>query len=104
MAQIANGASRPSAAPGVPDPRRTPGTLAIDLRTNVTTVVGYLELMSDETHPTPAAERLRWIATIERRLEVMRQLNEEVAGILAVLRDVTADQAVPPPVSGAPEG
>lgn len=104
MAQMVDGVSRPLAEPGAPDADRTPGTLAVDLRSNMTTVVGYLELMSDEAHPTPADERLRWISTIERRLEVMRELNEEIAGILGVLRGVIADQAGPPPVSGAPEG
>ena len=103
MAQTVDRVSRPLVKPGAPGSQRTPGTLAIDLRSNVTTVVGYLELMSDRAHPTPDAERLRWIATIERRLEVMRELNEEVAILLAELRGVIADQAGPRPVSGALE-
>jgi hypothetical protein len=70
---------------------RDVGELAIEMRTAVTPVIGYLELISDERRELSPDRHLHWIATIERRLEVMQELNDQIARICAVLRESVND-------------
>src|SRR4051812_23004179 len=57
-------------APGATkDVPRDVGDLATEMRRMVTLVIGYLELISDEGVDVPSNRHLKWIDTIERRLE-----------------------------------
>jgi hypothetical protein len=95
-----------------PDVSRAVAGLAVEIRGAVTPVIGYLELISEEANaispggdPASADRHLRWIATIERRLETMRELNDQVSRVCAVLRDTVNDRAAAPrPAPGAREG
>jgi hypothetical protein len=79
--------------------------LAVEIRGAVTPVIGYLELISEEGDPASAERHLHWIATIERRMEAMRELNDQVLRVCTVLRDTVNDRAaMPRPGSEAPEG
>jgi hypothetical protein len=107
MAKLANGvaaspttgtAAANGAAPDV-------GDLAVEMRGAVTPVIGYLELMSEEGHTVPPDQHLRWIATIERRLATMQELNDQIARICGVLRDSVNDrEAATRRAPEAPEG
>jgi hypothetical protein len=82
-------------APGngsLPDVGREVGDLAVEMRGTVTPVIGYLELISQEGYAAPADSHLRWIETIERRLEAMRELNDQISSICGVLRDCVNDR------------
>jgi hypothetical protein len=74
------------------------GDLAVEMRSMVTPVIGYLELISDEGEPLSPDRHLKWIATIEQRLEAIQELNEQIARTCAVLRDSVDDRgaAMPP--------
>jgi hypothetical protein len=73
--------------PGAANAARELANLATELRGTMTPVVGYLELISDEHHSVPSEQHLRWIATVERRLEAMRELSDQVTRICEVLRE-----------------
>jgi hypothetical protein len=93
-----------------PEMNRAIAGLAVQIRGTVTPVIGYLELISEEAEAVAdrpdaaSAERqLEWIATIERRLEAMRELNDQVSRMCAVLRESVSDRpAAPPPGPEAP--
>jgi hypothetical protein len=70
----------------VPHSARDPGELAIELRTSVTPVIGYLELLA-EAGVHLAEEELRWIATIERRLCAIAELSDELLAMCVRARD-----------------
>jgi hypothetical protein len=72
--------ARPGARPHV-------GDLAVEMRGMVTPVIGYLELISDEGGSLSRDQHLEWIDTIERRLEAIRELNDQIARTCAVLRE-----------------
>jgi hypothetical protein len=92
------------------DVNREVAGLAVEIRGTVTPVIGYLELISEEgdavaDRPDAAsAERqLEWIATIERRLEAMRELNDQISRVCAILRNSVSDRpAARPPEPEAP--
>jgi hypothetical protein len=110
MPKLADHGASPRVAD--PDAVRAIAGLAVEIRGTVTPVIGYLELISEDASApeygldSASAERqLQWIATIERRLEAMQQLNDQVSRICAVLRDQVNDRAeARPPAPGAPEG
>jgi len=70
---------------------RTVGELAEAMRGTVTPVIGYLELISQEGHAAPTDRHLRWITTIERRLDAMRELNDQISRVCDVLRDSVSE-------------
>jgi len=74
-----------------PDVGRTVADLAEEMRGTVTPVIGYLELISLEGHAPPTDRHLHWIATIERRLEAMRELNDQISRVCDVLRESASD-------------
>ena len=70
----------------VTDTARDPAELAIELRTSVTPVIGYLELLAGGG-VVLAEEQLRWITTIERRLGAIAELSDELLDMCARVRD-----------------
>lgn len=93
-------APAPDATPDVP---RDVADLAVQMRGVVTPVIGYLELISDEGEAASADRHLQWIATIERRLEAVQELNDQIARTCAVLREsVDGRAAEMPPGPEAP--
>jgi hypothetical protein len=88
----------------VSEPGRDVGDLAVEMRSMVTPVIGYLELISQDGRPISADQHLRWIDTIEKRLEAIGELNNQIARTCAVLRESVNDsQAAPPRGPEAPE-
>lgn len=92
---MANGTA--SAPRDASQPTHDVGDLAVEMRTMVTPVIGYLELMSQEDEPMSADQRLSWIETIEKRLEAIQELNGQIARTCAVLRDAVSESAAAPP-------
>jgi hypothetical protein len=79
------------------------GDLAVEMRSMVTPVIGYLELISQEGEPISSDRHLRWISTIESRLEAIQELNDQIARTCAVLREsVNESEAAPPRGPEAP--
>jgi hypothetical protein len=85
--------------------------LAVEIRGTVTPVIGYLELIAEEAHavaerPDAASpeRQLEWVATIERRLEAMRELNDQISRVCAVLRESISDRAAARPPSPEARG
>ena len=70
------------------EPKADVGDLAVEMRSVVTPVIGYLELISQEDEPMSADRHLRWIETIEKRLEAIQELNDQIARTCAILREV----------------
>jgi hypothetical protein len=88
-----------------PDPTPDVGDLAVEMRSRVTPVIGYLELISQEQRPISADHHLRWIETIERRLEAVQELNDQIARTCMVLREsINENEAAPRRGPEAPEG
>jgi hypothetical protein len=88
-----------------PEPKHDVGKLAVEMRTVVTPVIGYLELISQEDEPMSADRHLRWIDTIEKRLEAIQELNDQIARTCAVLREsVNESEAAGRRGPEAPEG
>ena len=80
------------------DARQDMVDLAAEMRGMVTPVIGYLELISQDAEAASPDRHLQWIDTIERRLEAMQELNDQIARTCAVLREsVGGRQAAPPP-------
>lgn len=80
--------------------------LAERMRSTVTPVVGYLELFSQDVGGVPAERRLDWIATIQRRLDAVRDTSDQISKVCDVLRDSIndrSDQASTPRAPEAPE-
>ncbi|HEX6117270.1 MAG TPA: hypothetical protein VFY99_09225 [Solirubrobacterales bacterium] len=73
-----------------PIPARDPAALATELRTSVTPVVGYLELLAESDGARIPEEQLRWIETIERRLGSIGELREELLAYCSSLRAVNS--------------
>jgi hypothetical protein len=86
LASSARNGSRPDVGPAV-------GDLAERMRGTVTPVIGYLELIAQEGHAAPTGRHLDWITTIERRLEAMRELNDQISRVCDVLRQSVSDRA-----------
>jgi hypothetical protein len=86
-----------------PPPGRDAGDLAVEMRSMVTPVIGYLELISQDGEPMSADRHLPWIDTIERRLEAIQELNDQIARTCAILREsVNGREAGPPRAPEAP--
>jgi hypothetical protein len=77
--------------------RHDVGDLAVEMRSMVTPVIGYLELISQDGEPMSADRHLRWIDTIEKRLEAMKELNDQIARTCAILRESVSDRGAAPP-------
>jgi hypothetical protein len=60
--------------------------LAAELRGEVAPVIGYLELIADDGTEALSQQQLQWVATIERRLESLRALSDELTTACAELR------------------
>lgn len=75
--------------------------MAERMRSTVTPVVGYLELISQEGDALSPQRHLEWITTIERRLEALRETSDQVSRICDVLRESMDDP--PASKSRAPE-
>jgi hypothetical protein len=87
------------------EPKSDVGDLAVEMRTVVTPVIGYLELISQEEAPISSDRHLSWIDTIEKRLEAIQELNDQIARTCAVLRQsVSESEAASPRAPEAPEG
>jgi signal transduction histidine kinase len=52
--------------------------LAEELRTALTPVLGYLDLMLDADFEHGSAQQLQWIGSVERQLHSLRSLSEEL--------------------------
>jgi signal transduction histidine kinase len=52
--------------------------LAEELRTAITPVLGYLDLMLDLDFERGTTQRLQWIDSVERQLHSLRNLSEEL--------------------------
>jgi hypothetical protein len=88
-----------------PEPKHDVRNLAVEMRTVVTPVIGYLELISQEDEPMSADRHLRWIDTIEKRLGAIQELNDQIARTCAVLREsVIESEAAGRRGPEAPEG
>jgi signal transduction histidine kinase len=102
MAKLAQQPAPPQPNGAAPDLRAAPapkhgvGNLAVEMRTVVTPVIGYLELIAQEDEPMSADRHLRWIDTIEKRLEAMQELNDQIARTCAVLRDAVNESEAAP--------
>jgi len=70
----------------VSESARDPAELAIELRTSVTPVIGYLELLGGGVDLV-AEEQLRWLETIERRLGAIEELSDELLAMCAKFRE-----------------
>jgi hypothetical protein len=92
MGQLADdlAAAPPNGSNG--DVGRELASLAERMRGTVTPVIGYLELISQEASAAPAERHVQWIATIERRLDAMRELNDQISRVCAVLRQAADDR------------
>jgi hypothetical protein len=75
-----------------PDTRRELADLAERMRSTVTPVVGYLELISQDASALPPERYLNWIATIERRLDAMRETCDQISEICEVLKNSVSDR------------
>jgi signal transduction histidine kinase len=52
--------------------------LAEELRTTLTPVLGYLDLMLDEDVERATEQQLQWIGSVERQLYSLRSLSDEL--------------------------
>jgi signal transduction histidine kinase len=52
--------------------------LAEELRTALTPVLGYLDLMLDEDVERATEQQLQWIGSVERQLYSLRSLSDEL--------------------------
>lgn len=52
--------------------------LAEELRTALTPVLGYLDLMLDADVERGTTQQLQWIGSVERQLHSLRSLSEEL--------------------------
>jgi hypothetical protein len=60
--------------------------LAEQMRTTVTPVIGYLELISHNLESAEPENPERWISTIERRMDAMHELHDQISSVCAELR------------------
>jgi hypothetical protein len=85
-------AHQDSSPPSGPDGQgATVADLAVEMRTAVTPVIGYLELISEGDVSAAPDRHLDWIATIERRLEAIHELNDQIARICVVLKESASE-------------
>ncbi len=105
MARLARDPTAPSANGSEPDLAPELADLAERMRSTVTPVVGYLELISQDVAGASPERRLDWIATIQRRLDAVRDTSDQISRICEVLSDSISEppgSASTPPDPGAP--
>lgn len=71
--------------------------LAERMRGTVTPVVGYLELISQDTRGMSPEQYLEWLSTIERRLNAVRETSDQISRICDVLRQSINDRQASTP-------
>jgi hypothetical protein len=86
MAQLAGDLGSSAVNGTEPHVEEDLAVVAERMRSTVTPVVGYLELISQEGHALSPQRHLEWIATIERRLEAVRETSDQISRICDVLR------------------
>jgi signal transduction histidine kinase len=69
---------------------RTLPALMEELRTSVTPVLGYLELLAEDDPDALSEEQLGWIGTVEMRLASLQLLSDELSEVCARLRELSA--------------
>jgi hypothetical protein len=69
---------------------RTLPALMEELRTSVTPVLGYLELLAEDDPDALSEEQLGWIGTVEMRLASVQLLSDELSAVCARLRELSA--------------
>jgi signal transduction histidine kinase len=69
---------------------RTLSALTEELRTSVTPVLGYLELLAEDDPEALSEEQLGWIGTVEMRLASLQLLSDELSAVCARLRELSA--------------
>ena len=62
-------------------------SLTADLRMALTPVIGYAETLAYEDVLMAKEQQLRWVAMIERNLEVLQELGGRTAEVCARLRE-----------------
>jgi hypothetical protein len=92
MARLADDLGPPSIDGSEPDVAPELADLAERMRSTVTPVVGYLELISQDVSGASPERHLDWISTIERRLDAMRETSDQISRICDVLRDSINDR------------
>lgn len=103
MARLAQDPAQRSTNGSEPDVSPDLADLAERMRSTVTPVVGYLELISQEANGVTPECHLEWISTIERRLDAMRETSDQISRICDVLRQSISDrEAATPPAPEAP--
>lgn len=78
--------------------------LAERMRATVTPVIGYMELISQDAGTVPSTWHRDWIATIERRLDAMRETSDRIAAICDVLRQSIDDREASRPLAPGARG
>ncbi len=73
-------------------PARDLTEIAVELRSAMTPVLGYLELLADEG-AVPTEEQLLWIAALEDRVGSLQDLSRELASACTELRERSGSQA-----------
>jgi hypothetical protein len=77
----------------VPSRDRALAEILTELRSAVTPVLGYLELLAEDAPERPSDEHLRWIGIVEERLASLEAASREVAVACAKLRALSPDRA-----------
>ena len=90
-------ADSPSVNGHDPDMRPELADLAERMRGTVTPVVGYLELISQDTRGMSPQHYLEWLSTIERRLHAVRETSDQISKIVDVLRQSINDREAATP-------
>ena len=68
--------------------------LLSELRSTLTPVLGYLELIADDDPETLSEEQLRWVAAVEQRLEGLEDTSRQLISACAELRGANAAEGV----------
>jgi hypothetical protein len=97
MAELADDLGPSCANGSEPDIAPELAHLAERMRSTVTPVVGYLELISQDANGTSPQRYLDWISTIERRLDAMRETSDQISRVCDVLRDSINDRPASTP-------
>jgi hypothetical protein len=88
----------------VPSRDRALAEILTELRSAVTPVLGYLELLAEDAPERPSDEHLRWIGIVEERLASLEAASREVAAACAELRELSLERAEPELAPLAPVG
>jgi hypothetical protein len=103
MAKIVGDLERPPLDGPDPEEHADLADLAERMRGTVTPVVGYLELISQDRDGLSPERHREWIATIERRLDAVRETSDQISRICDVLtRSMDDREASTPRAPEAP--